>query len=297
LFFFITGNGKKHEILKKVAKGGQFVCTLCWETNSVPMIKAVISAYKYNPSNCKDHIRTSHIPSEVPGLFSDVSTITHANSEVTLKTNKATKQNSILNYQSNAGEIATPQIALSHLYNFFNEANIAIVQANNEHLSNFIRYLLDNAQNLKARRTECLFSRYKYMNQRDDRFLKFVSSLKELVHYSRNYYFEKFKKTIPFICVSHDGWDSKDHDVLGVCVHFVVPGYWKVVNLAAGLKRIRSKKSVATAKAIHIILKRYVFYSILLGILLYANHAFFSDSTYYQRIYFVVSMIQPIVRF
>jgi hypothetical protein len=97
------------------------------------------------------------------------------------------------------------------------------------------------------------------MNQRDDRFLKFVSSLKELVQYSRNYYLEKFKKKVPFICVSHDGWDSKDHDILGVCVHFVIPGYWKVVNLAAGLKRIRTKKSVATAKAVHIILERYVF--------------------------------------
>ena len=101
------------------------------------------------------------------------------------------------------------------------------------------------------------------MNQRDDRFLKFVSSLKELVQYSRNYYEEKFSKIIPYIFVSHDGWDSKDHDILGVCVHFIVPGYWKVINLAAGLKRIRSKKSVATAQAIHIILERYVYISLL----------------------------------
>jgi hypothetical protein len=94
------------------------------------------------------------------------------------------------------------------------------------------------------------------MNQRDDRFLKFVTSLKELVNYSRNYYLDKFNKMVPFICISHDGWDSKDHDILGVCVHFIVPGYWMNINLAAGLKRIRSKKSIATAKAIHIILER-----------------------------------------
>ena len=94
------------------------------------------------------------------------------------------------------------------------------------------------------------------MNQRDDRFLKFVSSLKKLVNYLRNYYLDKFSKTVPFICISHDGWDSKDHDILGVCVYFIVPGYWKVINLAAGIKSIRSKESVATAKAIHIILER-----------------------------------------
>jgi hypothetical protein len=252
---FLKGNGREHAILKKVAKGSQVVCTLCWENHSTPMIESIISAYQYNPSNCKQHIRNIHQLSDLPGLTSDVSTITNTNTEIPVTT-KQTKQSSILSYQQNSTEIATPQIALSHLYGFFNEANVAIMQANNEHLSNFIHYLLDNAQQLRTRRNECLFSRYKYMNQRDDRFLKFVSSLKELVNYSRNYYLDKFNKTVPFICISHDGWDSKDHDILGVCVHLVVPGYWMNVNLAAGLKRIRSKKSVATAKAIHIILAR-----------------------------------------
>ena len=83
-----------------------------------------------------------------------------------------------------------------------------------------------------------------------------VTSLKELVLYSRSYYEDKFKKREPFICISHDGWDSVDHDILGVCVHFVVPGYWRMINVAVGLKRIRSKKSKSVAKAIHIILER-----------------------------------------
>jgi hypothetical protein len=94
------------------------------------------------------------------------------------------------------------------------------------------------------------------MKQRDDRFLKFVSSLKELVIYSRDYYKGKFIKNVPFLCVSHDGWDSIEHDILGVCLHFIVPGYWKVINLAIGLKRIRSKKSADMTKAIFIILER-----------------------------------------
>lgn len=235
------------------------VCYLCWENPKVQLIDCIISTFKHNPSNCKGHFRTNHDPSETPGLCSDVSTITPNSNSDSTKVKKVDKQTSILSYQQDPADIPTPQIALSHLYKFFNDANVAIMQSNNEHLSNFIKYLLTNAQQLRLKQSECLFSRYKYMNQRDDRFLKFVSSLKELVQYSRNYYEEKFCKNIPYIFVSHDGWDSKDHDILGVCVHFIVPGYWKVINLAAGLKRIRSKKSVATAQAIHIILERYVY--------------------------------------
>ena len=94
------------------------------------------------------------------------------------------------------------------------------------------------------------------MAQRDDRYLTFVSSLKELVNYSRAYYLQKLNKHVPFLCVSHDGWDSLDHDVLGVSLHFIVPVYWKVINVAVGLKRIRSKKSVDTSNVILLILKR-----------------------------------------
>ena len=233
------------------------VCNLCWENPKIPLLDCIISTFKYNPSNCKNHIKQHHVASDLPGLCSDVSTITNSNTECS-KPKKGEVQTSMLSYQQDPSQVPTPRIALSHLYKFFNDANVAIMQASNEHLSNFIKYLLDNAQQLRLKRTECLFSRYKYMTQRDDRFLKFVTSLKELVHYSRSYYEEKFNKTIPYIFVSHDGWDSKDHDILGVCVHFIVPGYWKIINLAAGLKRIRSKKSIATAQAIHIILERYV---------------------------------------
>jgi hypothetical protein len=101
------------------------------------------------------------------------------------------------------------------------------------------------------------------MKQREDRFAKFILSLKELVTYSRNYYKTKLSKCIPFLCVSHDGWDSLDHDILGVSLHFIVPGHWKVINVAVGLKRIRSKKSVATSNAILVILERFVIYYIL----------------------------------
>ena len=226
---------------------------ICWTKKDVPLHECILATQAFNPSNCKNHLRNRHTREETPGLYSDVSTIT--NSTVATK-KKDAKQNSILNYQINPCDVATPQIALSYLYQFFNDANVAIAQANNESLKMFIDYLLENGHQLRAKKTDCFFSRYKYIKQRDERYLKFVTSLKELVLYSRSYYEEKFKKREPFICISHDGWDSVDHDILGVCVHFVVPGYWRMINVAVGLKRIRSKKSKSVAKAIHIILER-----------------------------------------
>lgn len=234
------------------------VCMLCWEDTKTPLVtlsECIILTAGYNPSNCKSHLRTTHTPEETPGLYSDCSTITNTNTIVTSKPAKPSQMNF---FQYDSSVVATPQIALSHLYNFFNEANVAIAQANNKHLSNFINYLLDNSAQLRKKKQECLFSRHKYMTQRDERYVKFISSLKEIVTFSRNFYYSKFGKYEPFLCVSHDGWDSLDHDVLGVSLHFIVPVHWKVINLAVGLKRIRSKKSVETSNAILIILKRYV---------------------------------------
>lgn len=248
------------ELLVKVNKpsGSPAVCMICWNKKT-PLISCILSTTGFNPSNLKSHIKNCHVASEAPGCFSDVSTITASiasSSGKKLVGNKISNQRSILNYQQNPSDVPTPSMALSHLYQFFNDANVAIAQSNNVHLTHFIDYLIENGHQLKSKKTECYFSKYKYSKQRDDRFVKFISSLKELVLYSRDYYKVKFKKEVPFLCVSHDGWDSIEHDILGVCVHFIVPGYWKIINLAIGLKRIRSKKSIETSKAIFIILQR-----------------------------------------
>lgn len=256
MFSINLGDGKKVAVLNKLAENECCaVCMICWDKYICTMSECIILTRDYNPSNCKSHLRHSHQPEETPELFSDVSTITNTNSIVN---SKATKQSSMMFYQPNP--VATSKIALSFLYNFFNEANIAIVQTNNVHLSAFINYLLDNATQLLKKRQECTFSKYKYMIQRDDRYLKFVSSLRELVMFSRDHYNTKLSKNVPFLCVSHDGWDSLEHDVLGVSLHFIIPVHWKVINVAVGLKRIRSKKSIDTCNAILIILKRYVYY-------------------------------------
>jgi hypothetical protein len=235
------------------------VCCICWKKDTVLLHEAILSTSKYNPSNLRGHITHVHTHAETPALHSDVSTITNATSIIVSRSKDGMKQNSILNYKNTGTNVASPQIALGFLYNFFNDCNIAIDRANNTHLTSFIDYVVDNGHVLRNRKNELHFSRYKYMKQREMRFSMFIMSLKQCIQYSREYYLKRIMKHTPFCYVSHDGWDSIEHDVLGVSLHLIVPGFWKVIKLAVGLKRIKSKKSVQTAEAILIILSRYKF--------------------------------------
>jgi hypothetical protein len=128
---------------------------LCWEKKKYPLIESILSTTAFNPSNLKSHIKNRHKANEAPGCFSDVSTITHSTVTVSSKGNIG--QNSMLNYQQNPADIPTSFIALSYLYQFFNDANVAIAQSNNENLTRFIEYLLENATHLRKKKADCFF--------------------------------------------------------------------------------------------------------------------------------------------
>ena len=207
----------------------------------------------YNSSNAKTHLKGKH--KDVLAMASDISTVT--NSLATAKSVTSLKQNKMYDYKNDLIRHSSPSVCLSYLYKFFNEANIAIEQANNPNLKQFIDLLLDCPSSNKAKRQEYYFSRYKYKKLELDSFTYFINSVKSIVLHSKNYYKDKLKvDSTPFLNVSHDGWNSKDNDILGVSIHLVVPGYWNVMNLAIGLKRVTSKKSLNTATAILIILER-----------------------------------------
>jgi hypothetical protein len=138
--------------------------------------------------------------------------------------------------------------------------NVAIRQSTNENLNLFIDYLIDHGASLKSKRTNCYFSRFKYKKHEVEDFTSFIQVLKYLVNSTRDYYKRLLSTTTPFIIVAHDGWDSKDHDVLGVSVHFICPIIWLPINLAVGLQRIYSKTSASIYKAVMDILERYVFF-------------------------------------
>jgi hypothetical protein len=229
---------------------------LCWVNPKKSLANAVLQSTNFNRSNANQHLITRHDASEVPDLFSqDISN--YSNSTSKKSGGNSLRQNKMTKYTDESLAKVSPTIGQSLLYKFFNDCNIAIHQANNKNLKQFIDYLLDNGNQLKTKRSECYFSRYKYKKMENQSFSYFIVAVKNIMSYCRGYYKEKFKVSeTPFLMVSHDGWDSKDNDMLGVSIHVCVPVYWKVMNIAIGLKRVTSKKSKDTVEAIKVILKR-----------------------------------------
>ena len=100
-------------------------------------------------------------------------------------------------------------------------------------------------------------SRNKYNSMQLNNFLNFVSLVMEVVDHTWQLYMlvTNSKNKTPFICVSHDGWESKDHDILGVSITFADP-YSSMFVAAVGLQRMDSKKSVDVAAHIDQMLQR-----------------------------------------
>jgi hypothetical protein len=156
---------------------------MCWENVTKPLEHCIISAHNNNSSNVLTHLKRNH--KDLPLLGSDVSTVTDS---LANKSAAAWVQNQSTQYTQIPNDIVvgSPQIALNHLYTFFNEANIAIKQANNPSLNMFIEYLLDHVTTLK--KADCQFSCYKYKKYELNQFHLFLGTVQYLVKYLRDFY-------------------------------------------------------------------------------------------------------------
>jgi hypothetical protein len=231
-----------------------YVCHSCWVRDRLPPDKMLVKVNGRNVGNGNSHFITQHESKGdiLPGMATYAGPLTPAPAKV-----KNKKQHLITDIQHNPSTISDPQVAMGYLYKFFNEANVAKSQSNNPNLRCFVDYILDHSQNFSKKRNEIYFSRGKYDKQENLIFSQFISNLRIIVEFCRSWYNDGIPKAnIPFIYVSHDNWDSKDHDVLGVSIHFIVPVFWKQVSVAVGLKRVQSKASRSIAEGTIAVLNR-----------------------------------------
>jgi hypothetical protein len=251
-----TDDARECSALSKVLKieranKGAVVCMICWNNNINS--ECIFSLDKsFNTTNLSTHLANKH--KELNIVHCEDSTVASAKKSSSLKQKLFTK------FIPEDTHLADNKSAMKHLYDFFNTSNIAIHQTNNPHFVKFIDFMIDNGNKYKNEkdRSKLLFSRYKYKQQEFVTFSNFIRLIENIVKFSKDYYSKMLNTpSTPFINVSHDGWDSKDNDVLGVSIHFIIPTYWKVVNVAIGLERINSKKSVDVSRAIINILDRY----------------------------------------
>ena len=63
-------------------------------------------------------------------------------------------------------------------------------------------------------------------------------------------------QVVPFLYVMHDGWDSKDFDVMGCSIQLVDPETGQLLTVAVGLQRSKGKKSIEMADHIEQMLRR-----------------------------------------
>jgi hypothetical protein len=198
----VTG-GKQSEIIKKAQKESTVVCYLCWVRPDRSFNSCFLSLMHQNYSNAWTHIKGKHLQNEYPALCADETTVAG-----TVKSGGSKlKQNQITDFKSQGFQQGTSRQALTLLYRFFNDANVAIDQSNNPNLRKFVSYIVENASSFKKKTNDVFFSKYKYKKYEVEVFGEYLSLVKRLIDYTRDYYNDTFNLTTntPCLYVSHDG--------------------------------------------------------------------------------------------
>jgi hypothetical protein len=159
--------------------------------------------------------------------------------------------------------------------------NIAAHHGNSPEFQRFVDHIVDHSHYFSQNRGSMLMGRRKLSNQRYHSFNKLLYVVRRIVGNTRVWMCEQTKagSSIPFITVGHDGWDSKDKDMLGVSIHLVDIEKAKKVTIAVGLQQLHSKKAVDVAEHVLKILQRYVDCS--LSVCICSTKKLYSDTQAY----------------
>jgi hypothetical protein len=236
----------------------------CFENENIRLDKAVVPMHNYNNSNCKQHIKSKHssdlfgrqytaqnnenTKSEGSNVSKSLDSAASGGTESRRTSYQLFKKTDpkLINRRTNELQLA-----------FMQSMNIAARHGRNQDLQRFLEHVVDHSHYYIRNKGSLLMGRTKLLQQRYASFDKFIKYVERLVVNSR-LWFQKQTKTekVPFITVAHDGWDSKDKDMLGVSIHLINVVLAKKVTIAVGLQQLCSKKSVDVAEHILTILQR-----------------------------------------
>ncbi len=221
------------------------VCKLCWDDVTKPLTKSFIklNTIKHNYGNAQKHLSGVHKINDLSNTSSSVSITDLSSHTSSLKV----KGGTINSLEKHGFKPAGWEDAHVFMYRFFNSAG------------QYQDYLIDNASALsnKQNNRDKYFTRNKYLKYQYKDFHSFLTTVQQLVLFTKLYYQQKCKTVkFPFLYILHDSWDSAEYNVLGVSVRFVVPKIWVTVNFALGLQRHDDKTSQGILKKILVILER-----------------------------------------
>lgn len=237
------------------------------------LASSLVCTYGNNVANCKQHMASNHkddlwgrqftVDSEELGEKESSTKMKH-NATRSIQQLFSTAGSSVGNEANRHAFAGTkmPKLIVERgndlQLQFMRSCNVAAWHGNNPALRVFMEHVVDNSQFYSRNKSLMLMGRMKVCNQRYRSFNNLLQVVKTMVDCSRDWLKEQTKcSKIPFITVGHDGWDSKDRDMLGVCIHFIDMNKGKKRTIAVGLQQSHSKKSSDQCDHVLKILQRY----------------------------------------
>ncbi len=225
------------------------------------MNSCLSTLFNWSTSNCKQHMESNHKNDYWGNMFK--MDISGSSPSIDSKNNTAKK--SFDSKQTSLVSTSTP--LLSHKLitekgndlqlQYMRACNIAACHSNSPELSRYLDHIIQHSAFYAKNKKAVLMGRNKLRNQRYRSFDNLVQVITKLVGKTRDWLQTRTcSRFTPFITVGHDGWDSKDNDMLGVCIHFTDTGLGVRRTIAVGIQHLISKKSVDVAEHILKILER-----------------------------------------
>jgi len=245
------------------------VCMYCFcnELTSLSMCCVKI-AKLLNNSNCKQHIEHRHKKlndicyqdyAKVIANTEGTSGSNVIDSESSCSSSSVVRSGNSLYASKSEVEKSIIERATELQLQFMRSTNLPACHVNSPDLKAFIEHIIDNSAYFKKNRSKILMGQHKFRQERYRSFNKFIKYVQNSISISRNWYQRACgsRETIPFITVAHDGWDSNDCDMLGVCIHYVDAEAAKKRVVAVGLQQLCSKTSNNIALHVLKILERF----------------------------------------
>jgi hypothetical protein len=243
----------------------------CFKKDMRPLNMATVALKGFNNSNCKQHMNSQHkedlwgkqfrmyLEEEEGGVSSQLS----KGGFFSTKSVAEESQSTCAVVPHAFAKTKIPKLIVQRgndlQLQFMRSCNMAACHGSSPELRSYLEHIVDNAAYYSKNKGHLVMGRHKISNQRYKSFNQLVSVVKMMVGRTRDWLLEKTKrKTIPFLTVGHDGWDSKDRDMIGVCVHFVDIIKGTKRTLALGLQQSPTKSSEPNAELIMKMLERLV---------------------------------------
>ena len=221
------------------------------------MYNCIILCPSFNPANLKSHMKNKHPDEDYSAVKNPNPNSLKRKMEFVKGGGTLCSVGSFTVFEKSADPRSIKINGDRLLYTFLTQCNVPARHSNSPYLLEYLKHVVSHPVHY-ARKDTLGLSRNRYADVRTMNFANFIKIVTTIIERTRQYYMTMTNSptTIPFVNVAHDGWDSKDDDVLGVSIHLVDPLSGEMFSVAIGLQRLSSKKAVDVASDILRILAR-----------------------------------------